>query len=81
MNSRPWRDRGAWNGHERPVTSARRPACRRRWAALDTPLEAAQRELAEETRREGLALDCVVRFGGLTRLRHVLVAWPTCRRT
>ncbi|WP_175777777.1 NUDIX hydrolase [Burkholderia anthina] len=40
----------------------------------ETPLEAAQRELAEETRLEGLALDYAVQFGGLTKLHHVFVA-------
>ncbi len=46
----------------------------------ETPLEAAQRELAEETRLEGLALDYAVQFGGLTKLHHVFVA-DTCPRT
>ncbi|CAB3746486.1 NUDIX hydrolase [Burkholderia sp. MSh2] len=40
----------------------------------ETPLEAAERELAEETRLEGLALDYAVQFGGLTKLHHVFVA-------
>ncbi|MBF5010370.1 NUDIX hydrolase [Burkholderia pseudomultivorans] len=49
----------------------------------ETPLEAAQRELAEETRLEGLALNYAVQFGGLTKLHHVFVAevpaWLTPR--
>ncbi|KWF26101.1 NUDIX hydrolase [Burkholderia pseudomultivorans] len=40
----------------------------------ETPLEAAQRELAEETRLEGLALHYAVQFGGLMKLHHVFVA-------
>ncbi|MGS0894242.1 NUDIX domain-containing protein [Burkholderia stagnalis] len=40
----------------------------------ETPLEAARRELEEETRLEGLALSYAVQFGGLTKLHHVFIA-------
>ncbi|MGU7769173.1 NUDIX hydrolase [Burkholderia sp. MR1-5-21] len=39
----------------------------------ETPLEAAHRELSEETALEGLALTYAVQFGGLTKLHHVFV--------
>ncbi|AOJ94487.1 NUDIX hydrolase [Burkholderia multivorans] len=39
----------------------------------ETPLQAAQRELAEETRLEGLALNYAVQFGGLRKVHHVFV--------
>ncbi|MGU7780020.1 NUDIX hydrolase [Burkholderia sp. PU8-34] len=39
----------------------------------ETPLEAAHRELSEETALVGLALTYAVQFGGLAKLHHVFV--------
>ena len=60
--------------NSRCSSSSRRSVSARYSSKARLPLEAARRELAEETRLEGLALDYAVQFGGLTKLHHVFVA-------